>query len=146
MCYSPVCLSSSSRNTSGWELINSCITLYMTDYNSGLIFVNYHRLISGNGSPIFFSMMSADFWVITSCSSEKPVYKTEITAVGDQPHWPCDTPLSAKVATNFADKWRLLCRYSSLTELVRRRPGDTLPPSSVGFPLCLLRTTRSYNS
>jgi hypothetical protein len=37
-----------------------------------------------------------------------PVYKTEITAVRDPPHWPCNTPLSAKVGSNFADKRRSL--------------------------------------
>jgi hypothetical protein len=36
---------------------------------------------------------------------------TDITAVGDPPHWPCDTPLSAKGGTNFADKRRSLGRY-----------------------------------
>jgi hypothetical protein len=37
-----------------------------------------------------------------------PVYKTEIMVVGDPPHWPCDTPLSVKVDTNFEDKRRSL--------------------------------------
>jgi hypothetical protein len=31
------------------------------------------------------------------------VKKTEITAVEDQPRWLRDTPLSAKVGTNFTD-------------------------------------------
>jgi hypothetical protein len=32
---------------------------------------------------------------------EAPVWKTEITAVGDPPRLPCDTLLSTKVVTNF---------------------------------------------
>jgi hypothetical protein len=37
-----------------------------------------------------------------------PVQKTEITAVEDPPRWLRDTPLFAKVGTNFADKQRSL--------------------------------------
>jgi hypothetical protein len=45
-----------------------------------------------------------------------PVQKTDITAVGDPPSWRRDTPLSAKVSTNFADKLRSFGGCSSLAD------------------------------
>jgi hypothetical protein len=38
------------------------------------------------------------------------VWKTEITAIEDPPRWLRDTPLSAKVGTNFVNKRRSLSR------------------------------------
>jgi hypothetical protein len=43
-----------------------------------------------------------------------PVKKTEINCRGEALFWPIDTPLTIKVGSSFAEKWRPLGRYSSL--------------------------------
>jgi hypothetical protein len=42
--------------------------------------------------------------------------KMGLTAVGDLPRWPRDTPYPQKLALNFVDKWRSISRYSSLAD------------------------------
>jgi hypothetical protein len=61
---------------------------------------------------------SASWAQLKSYLKEKaaPVYKIKITAVGYQPRWLRDNPLSAKIGTNFADKWRSLGIVFSRTQ------------------------------
>jgi hypothetical protein len=75
--------------------------------------------------PGFDSRRYQIFWVAVglgrgplSLCEERKVRsrKLRLTTVGDPPRWPRDTPLSAKIGTKFADKWRSLRRYSSLAD------------------------------
>jgi hypothetical protein len=53
-------------------------------------------------------------WIKRSSGSR--TRKHRFNGRGDPLRWPRDTTLSAKVGTNFADRRRPLCRYSSLAD------------------------------
>jgi hypothetical protein len=61
------------------------------------------------------SLMSTTEELLGRNSSDSGL-ETEIAAVGDPPRWPRDIPLSEKVGSNFADKWRPLGRYGLFSD------------------------------